>query len=99
VLVLNGVLDLAPYLTQPKGVVCFAEIEAWQCVRPSGVGSRPANSRASAVRPVMTLSRARLSRLAARTRLAHLAARPRLHITSPSIMASPCHEDHVRAPR
>ena len=37
-----------PNITQPKGLKCCAEIEAWQWVSPSGVGSWPAYSRASA---------------------------------------------------
>ena len=37
-----------PNITQPKGLKCCAEIEAWQWVSPSGVGSLPAYSRASA---------------------------------------------------
>ena len=38
---------------------------------------------------------ATVARQAARTSLARQAARSKLHITSPSIMAWGCHEDHV----
>ena len=37
-----------PNITKPNVVYSCAEIEAWQWVRPSGVGSRFACSRASA---------------------------------------------------
>ena len=84
-------------ITQPKGVECCAEIEAWQCVRASEVGSWHAYNRAPAGPAGNATLAGHDGMSPARARLARLAARPSFHITSPSIMASPCHEDHVRA--